>query len=264
MLGVDFSILKVDMVGSRPLYDSGIRNKLVEELLKHPKFVAEQWGYSERGGNKFDAEKVLAHDTGDASQETLQFRRRRGVRYQMRMHLGRRPNLVWELEPPPPPEALPELFEVTEGLANAYEPDVLWIKARTSAKFDFNDDASRIQRLMDSSTGGAPVHYRDDGVGGLGIRTVLGPLLIEQIGRDLLGALPAPAVVKDLPWGGMLIDLVPEPWAKQMVDVQESWVKCMKHLEPNTFMTKLELLPNGSVRRIVPQTPGWNPGGLVV
>lgn len=263
MLGVEFSLLKVDVVGSHPLYDSGVRNKIFEELLKHPKFVPEQWGYSERGGNKFDAEKVLAHDTGGASQETLQFRRRRGVRYQMRMHLGKRPNLVWEFEPPPPKDAWPELFELTEGLANAYQPDVLWVKARTSGKFDFSDEPSRVQRLMDSSTGGAPVHYRDDGVGGLGIRTVFGPLLADQIGRDLLATLPAPAVIKDLKWGGVLIDLVAEPWSKQMTEVRESWVASMKHLEPNSFMTKLELLPNGSVRRTVPKTPEWNPGGLV-
>ena len=97
----------------------------------------------------------------------------------------------------------------------------------------------------------------------MGIRTVFGPLLADQIGRDLLATLPKPAVVRDLEWGGVLIDLVSEPWTKQMTEVRESWVACMKHLEPNTFMTKLELLPNGAVRRTLPQTPGWNPGGLV-
>src|SRR3954470_19708129 len=137
MLGVDFSLLKVDMVGSRPLYDSGVRNKILQELLKHPKFVPEQWGYTERGGNKFDGEKVLAHDTGGASQETLQFRRRRGCRYELRLHLRRRPNLVWEFEPPPPAEAWAELFAIAEAFANAYEPDVLWVSARLKQKFDF-------------------------------------------------------------------------------------------------------------------------------
>jgi hypothetical protein len=168
-----------------------------------------------------------------------------------------------EFQPCPPAAALPDVFALAEGFANAYQPDVLWMKARTSAKFDFNDDASRIQELMDSSTGGAPVRYRDHGVGGLGIRTVFGPLLVEQIGRDLLAALPAPALVKDLKWGGVLIDLVPEPWSKPMAEVRDSWVKSMRHLEPNPFMTKLELLPGGAVRRTVPTTPSWNPGGLV-
>jgi hypothetical protein len=264
MLGIEFSLLKIDIVGSQPLYDSTVRNKLLEELLKHPKFVPEQWGYSERGGNKFDADKVLAHDAGDASQETLQFRRRRGVRYDMRMHLGRRPNLVWVFEPPPPKETWQELFTIAEGFANAYEPDVLWVMARTSMKFNFDDADSRTQTLMARGTGGAPVHYRDHGVGSLGIRTVFGPQLVEQIGARLLGSLPSPAVVKDLKWGGMLIDLVPEPWSKQMAEVRESWVTCMKHLEPNTFMTRLELLPSGAVRRTLPQTPGWDPGGLVL
>lgn len=181
----------------------------------------------------------------------------------MQLFLGRRPNLALELQPSPPPEALPEAFAIAEGFANAYRPDVLWVKARTNAKLDFSDEASRIQELMDSSTGGAPVHYREHGVGGLGIRTVFGPLLADQTGRDLLATLPKPAVVRELEWGGVLIDLVDAPWAKQMTEVRESWVACMKHLESNPFMTKLELLPNGAVRRTVPKTREWNPGGLV-
>ena len=263
MLGVEFSRMDVDVVGSRPLYDGGVRNKILEVLLKHPKFVPEQWGYSERGGNKFEAAEVLVPDAGGPSQDTLYFRRRRGIRYEMMFFLGRRPNLAWEFEPPPPVDAWAELFAIAEGFASAYEPDVLWISARLKQKFDFNDEESRVDQLMDSSTGGAPVHYRKHGVGGLGIRTVFGPRLVEQIGRELLATLPAPAVVKDLKWGGMLIDLVPEPWSKPMADVRASWVKCMKHLEPNPFMTKLELFPNGAVRRTLPQTPGWDPGGLV-
>lgn len=263
MLGIEFSLIKVDMVGSKPLYDSEVRNKLIEELVKHPKLLPEQWGYAERGGKKFDADAMLAHDAGGPSQYVLHFRRRRGARYEMRMSLHKRPNLVWDFEPPPPPELLPELFATAEAFANAYEPDVLWLKGRVKAPFDFNDEGSRIDELIDSSGEGAPVRYREKGVAGLGIRTVFGPLLADQIGRDLLATLPRPAVVQQLKWGGVLIDLVPEPWSKPIAEVRESWVACMKHLEPNSFMTKVELLPNRAVRRTVPTTPGWNPGGLV-
>ena len=261
MLGVDLKRFQVDVVGSRSFADVGVKNGIVNVLLGHPKFVPEQWGYEERGGSKFDRDEVLGEIPTPGS--ILFFRRRRGIRQEILMSLGNRPRLKWDFTPPPSTDGWPEIFGIAAELADAYQPDFSFVRAKVDLELDQSDEASRTQYLMDSPGDCSPVWYRKEGVSGLGIRTIFGPLTADQVDRDRLHSLPKPATVRDLKWGGVLVDLMPDPWSRQMAELRTSWVACMKHLMPSDFFTKTTLQPNGAIKREVPAKPGWDPGGLV-
>jgi hypothetical protein len=229
--------------------------------LAHPKFVPEQWGYEERGGDKFEREDVLR--AVPIPGMVLQFRRRRAVRQQLLLVLDDRPNLDWKFEPPPAPETWPEIFGMTEELAATYKPDFSAVTARVEMKLDPSDEVSKTQYLMNRPADCSPVWYREDGVLGLGVRTIFGPLTADQVDRSRLRELPSPAKVRDLKWGGVLVDLMPEPWTRQMSELRASWIACMEHLMPSDFFTKATLSPDGTIKREQPSKPGWDPGGLV-
>jgi len=253
--------LKVQMVGSRSLADKAVKNALLEVVLAHPKFVPEQWGYEERGGDKFEREAAL--NAVPIPTMILSYRRRRGLRQELRLVLGKRPTVNWEFEPPPPTEAWPEIFTIVEELAAAYKPDFAMVKAPVEMKLDLQDEESRNQYLMNNPGDCSPVWYREEGVAGLGVRTIFGPLTADQVERDRLRSLPSPAVVRDLKWGGVLVDLMREPWTRQMSGLRTSWLTCMKHLMPSNFFSTATLTPEDGVKVELPQSPGWDPGGLV-
>jgi len=261
MLGVKLERLQLQMVGSRSLADKAVKNSILEVFLAHPKFVPEQWGYEERGGDKFEREEAL--NAEPIAGLFLHFRRRRGIRQQLLLSLGDRPKVDWKFEPPPESPAWPEIFGITEELATAYQPDFAIVKARVEMKLDPSNEDSRTQYLMNSPADCSPVWYRKDGILGLGTRTIFGPLTADQVDRDRLRTLPKPAVVRDLKWGGVLVDLMSDPWARQMPELRASWVASMKHLMPSNFFTKATILPDGNVQRELPNVPGWDPGGLV-
>jgi hypothetical protein len=261
MLGVKLERLQFQMVGSRSLADQAVKNAILEVMLAHSKFVPEQWGYEERGGDKFSREEVLKATPIPGL--ILHFRRRRGIRQHLLLNLGKRTNVDWKFEPPPDSATWPEIFGMTEELALAYQPDFGVVKTRVEMKLDPSNEDSRTQYFLNSPVDCSPVWYRKDGVLGLGTRTIFGPLTANQVDRDRLRSLPAPAVVRDLEWGGVLVDLVREPWTREMSELRTSWVACMKHLMPSNFFTKANILPDGNVQRVLPQTPAWDPGGLV-
>ena len=261
MLGAKLERLQMQMVGGRSLAEVAVKNAIIEVFLAHPKFVPEQWSYEERGGSKFERAEVLA--AVPIPGMVLQFRRRRGVRQQLLLVLGDRPNVDWKFEPPPGPEVWPEIFGMSEELAAAYKPDFAVVKARVEMKLDLADEASKTQYLMNRPADCSPVWYRKDGVSGLGVRTIFGPLTADQIERGRLHGLPGPAQVRDLEWGGVLVDLMPEPWTRQMSELRASWVACMKHLMPSDFFSEIEFTADGSLERKLPSKPGWDPGGLV-
>ena len=62
-------------------------------------------------------------------------------------------------------------------------------------------------------------------------RTWLGPWLVHQIGRDLLDH--CGAVVADTPWGGVTVDLLPDPWTHDIEPLAEARLRVMAALAPS-------------------------------
>src|SRR4051812_18730349 len=105
MLGVKLERLQFQMVGSRSLADKAVKSAIVEVFLAHPKFIPEQWGYEERGGDKFERDAAL--EATPIAGMILNYRRRRGLRYQLLLSLGKRTNVDWKFEPPPESKTWP-------------------------------------------------------------------------------------------------------------------------------------------------------------
>jgi hypothetical protein len=263
MAAVTLKLLRIEMTGARPFYDAEVRRGVIDALLAHPRVAPEIWSTKERGGLPFDYEKAVKYRTGAPDGVTLFLRRKKAVTCQLTMFLHRQPSIIVDFDPVPDVAFWPELYALADDFANAYEPDLLWVRPRLERVFDADDARSRaLARLAQCGTV-APIAYRKKGIAGLGLRTVLGPLLIRQIGAERLSTLPAPAVTKLLPWGGISIDLMPDPWTRSLEELSDSWAACMTALEPSGFFSPTTLNADGDARYTRPDTPGWDPGGLV-
>ena len=255
--------LNIEMTGGRPLYDASVRRPIIDVLLENPKLTPEIVSVEERGGDPFDYEDAVAYFTGSPDSNTLYLRRKKLIKYELSMFLHKEPALLLECDPKTDAKHWPQMYALAEGFANAYQPDLLWVRGLITQEFDPKDELSRNIELMNSIGTTAPIFYRRKGPAGLGLRTVLGPLLIEQIGLSRLMSLPPLTVTKSLPWGGICIDLLPEPWTRSLEELSNAWVACMKHLEPAGFFSTMTLNDYGDVDYGRPDKAGWNPGGLV-
>ena len=158
-----------------------------------------------------------------------------------------------------------EVFELGNRLAHATTPDFGTTHLLSCALdlFPTADPDVKTRRMMDAGTDVAPAGYFADGAGGRGLCTYLGPLVLDQLGRERVRSLPAPAVVTELASGGLRVDLTPEPSTQLGPITRESWRRCMEHLAPAGWFSTMTLSETGWVTATPPQTPGWNPGGQV-
>lgn len=255
--------LRIEMAGSRPFYDADVRRGVVDALLARPKLTPEVWSAQERGGPPFDYEKVVNYRTGAPDGNTLFLRRKKVIKYDLSMHLHKKAALIMSFDPKTDAKQWPEIYLLAERLADAYQPDILWVRPLLEQTYDAQDERCQTFARMGQVGTVAPIFYRDNGPAGLGFRTVLGPRLIEQVGMDRIASLPPLAITKSLPWGGVSIDLLSEPWARSLDELSDAWRACMQHLEPAGFFAEVALNQKGEARLTRPKTPGWDPGGLV-
>lgn len=78
--------------------------------------------------------------------------------------------------------------------------------------------------------------YPTNGPVGLGLRTYFGGDILALFGREFL--LQAPGFVRELPWGGISIDLCQKPWEKEKEELLTSWSQIMAYLQQAEVMCK--------------------------
>jgi hypothetical protein len=233
----------------------------VDALLSDAELAPEQMSKDEAGGEPF-ARTALSQGDWAPSQLTQFLRRTRGQPYELQLTLSKRPHLGMEFPvAKTPARNLPLVFRAGDLLAAAVQPDMGWVHVCAQLPKPPKEPDDVTQSLMDLSSDGNPVDYSEDGPGGLGMRTYLGPFVVEQVGRERLKTLPKPAQVTELPWGGVRVDLAPEPWAASAKALRDSWQQAMKHLRPAEFFATLSLGPKGQLR--TQRGAHCNPGGQV-
>jgi hypothetical protein len=145
-------------------------------------------------------------------------------------------------------------------LAQAYTPDfgTLFCMADLDPAPGASDDA--LKALLDTCAG-LSTFYPLDGVGGLGYRTYIGPLVAKQIGDDRLETLPAPARTSRLDWQGWRVDLCVEPWSAPWETLRDAYAACMAHLRPSGWFATPHWTASEVLEMIAPNHPGWVAGG---
>jgi hypothetical protein len=220
--------------GTKPLYDRS-RLSQVLDVLEERGVLPAKAGLDERNRKPYTRETVLgllADPPTPYKQAYLYLWATKPMRYWASLALWERANLGIELEPTPPADRWPGIFELADALAAIFEPD--WgavgivFDARDDLKRDFANDDERDFYLLAEGIGLYPKDYVQRGPHGLAPRTYIGPFFAEQFGRDRIESLPL--LVEKLEWGGYRVDLAPEPWVPDAPALLDGWRRGMSHL----------------------------------
>ena len=223
------------MYGTKPLWEADRLEALLVVLESFPAFAPQFWSRDERTKKSYAREEILGDRKPLSIKKNLDFylKRQRAPKYFAILDAGVCPNFEIKVDVNMPTKHWSAFYELADKLAEVFEPDlaltIIFPNTPISSEpteLDFR------WSLFDQASYVAPVDYRPTGLRGLALRTHLGPHYINQIGRDVLLSTPGVAI-KEQAWGGMRIDLGPEPWMLLPEDMLTRWETAMEHLRPS-------------------------------
>jgi hypothetical protein len=236
--------IQLHLTGDRPLFRQDVLRPVLEAIQADPALAAEEWGLDEQSLRPIDLDQAASVARGVSSPHMLRLQRGKRVRQSTLIRLNRYPAVITEVPPATPPQDWHHLFEFGDPLARAFRPDVAWVHVfRTDGEPVSGGDPRRFEMDM-GVTGSGPV-YDEDGPGGLGMRTYIGPHLVEAFGRDRLLSTPVPST--ELDWGGVRLDLVERPWEAPEAELLAAWQAAMSHLRPAEVFSEVERGGDGYV-----------------
>jgi hypothetical protein len=241
-----------EFVTSLPFYDGAVTSRVLEALCNVPELVPEKYGTEERGQSAFDPHAWPKTPGVPNAACTYHFKRTKRLKYIMRLHPDWRPRLYLDFDPKMPAKDYPLVFEASDAVAAACEPDIGWVHFSSHVNLPSATPGDEIQEVMDLATDAHAGRWRDQGPRGLGMRTYIGPLFLEQLGRERVLSLPVP--VTALSWGGVRVDLTERPWACTREELHDAWLRAMEHLRPAGIFATYQVSPTGAVKF----TPGVN------
>lgn len=120
-------------------------------------------------------------------------------------------------------------FMLSDQIAEIVKPRFGVTHIFWPAQTPWKTEIERMQKWMNLCSYPVPVKFFPNGPLGLGMRTYLGGDVLEMFDREILSDIPA--VVTDLSWGGIRIDLAENPWELDSEELLNNWMKVMQHLE---------------------------------
>jgi hypothetical protein len=234
---------------TRWIGDKALLGAVLDALASEVRFEPERFGTDERRMKAFSKKAMLSAAPKQAGREWIVlFERDAPFTFQGSFTTTRETSSLIGVQDPSP-EAIRAAFDLGDRLAPIVTPEVAavgrWIDAERPAP---HADAETVV-WMNAAVGVDWGSLRSEGLVGLAARTYLGPSVVELIGRATIEALPVPVAWQ--PWGGVRVDLVPEPWSATEPELVEAWKKAMAVLRPSDAFSR------GKVN-----APGWLAAGL--
>jgi uncharacterized protein YjbI with pentapeptide repeats len=245
------SICVIELAGGRPLYGSDVRAEVLAALLRSP-FAPEQFSFESEAQLEPLDPAVVTESLPGPSGRWLMLTRKGAPACDVLLALGPRPALFLRSDCARSPGGPRALFELADALAEICQPALGWAHVARELEPPYLDEAARRRARMDEGVRGR-FELDDRGPGGLGMRTYFGERALEQLSPEALHALPAPAQVVELPWGGVRVDLLPSPFAAAEVDLLGAFERAMGAVEPTGFFAAA----NVSAEGVRFEAPAW-------
>lgn len=225
------NLFSISMFNSEPLKERDTLLKLLN-IFEEDKRNPTKWGYDERVRLDYDKDEVIERATSDKHDFSyIYLWRNKDVKYMghFNLELSSRAFLDFEFGKSMPQKYWQEFFEISHEIAEVVKPRIGIAHIFLPPTIPWKNDKERIQRYMNTCSQPTPVRLIEHGPMGVGMRTYFSGDIMELFGREFL--LNAPAVVSELAWGGICIDLVDKPWEANISEILESWINVMNYLE---------------------------------
>ncbi|MGO4531471.1 hypothetical protein AB4Z30_20525 [Paenibacillus sp. 2TAF8] len=225
------NLFNILMYPTVKLREKHILNCLLDSFEYDDKFTPTTWGNSEIIRVGYNRQEIIERSFNDLSQiSEVHLQRDKMVKYSGYFELDSnlRSFLKFSFDKSMNRKHWRDVFELSDQLAETVKPRYGITHISWPAVTPWQTEKEKIHKWMNLSSYPVPVKFFPNGPLGIGMRTYLSGDILEMFGRDVL--VKCPAVIKDLSWGGIQIDLVENPWESDLEQLLERWMEVMEYL----------------------------------
>ena len=218
------------MFPSIPLKEEATLERLLRVFESHEKFSPNKWGNWERIRLDYNKSEIIDLASLDKIDEVY-LHRNLSVKYSGRFDINWKQSsyFSFEMNKSTSQKYWSTFFELFDQVAEIVKPRYGVTHVAWEEIIPWTNDRERLKIWMFYASDIVPKDYQY-GPHGLGIRTYLGGDILELFGREIFKTIPA--IVTEMEWGGIRVDLVDKPWEADPELLFDRWLAAMKHLEP--------------------------------
>ncbi|MDM5155433.1 hypothetical protein QUF88_16960 [Bacillus sp. DX1.1] len=226
----------IEMYPTVSLNKEEILSRLLDVFESNEKFAPTHWGNCETVRVEYNREEILEKVISERRVSEVHLYRDKSVNYRgsFEVNWSHRSFLEFEFHKSIPKKLWPAFFELSDQIAEIAKPRYGVTQIFWPLSYPWNTEHERLHMWMEISSQPVPVRFLPNGPLGLRARTYFGGHILDMFGRNLL--LNSPAVVSELNWGGICIDLLNNPLQADSDMLLDSWLHVMKYLEPAQAM----------------------------
>ncbi|PEA52462.1 hypothetical protein CON64_23550 [Bacillus pseudomycoides] len=213
-----------------------ILGRLLDVFESNEKFAPTHWGNCETVRVEYNREEIIEKVISERRVSEVHLYRDKSVNYRgsFKVNWSQGSYLEFEFHKSISQKLWPAFFELSDQIAEIVKPcygvaNIFW-----KASYPWNTERERLHMWMNMSSLPIPVRFLPNGPLGVGTRTYFGSHVLDMFGRDLL--LNSPAMVSELNWGGICMDLLKNPLEADINILLDSWLHVMKYLEAAQVM----------------------------
>ncbi|UNL83222.1 hypothetical protein [Priestia koreensis] len=206
--------------------------RLLDVFESNEKFAPTHWGNSETVRVEYNREEILEKVISEGRVSEVHLYRDKSVNYRgsFQVRSGHGSFLDLEFQKSIAKKMWPDFFKLADQIAEIAKPSFGTAQMSWPVPHPWNTERERLQKWMNISSLPIPVRFRPNGPLGVGARTYFSGHILEMFDRDFL--LNAPAVVSELEWGGVCMDLLQDPLEADRDTWLDRWLDVMNYLEP--------------------------------
>lgn len=222
------TLFGISMYPTVSLDSEELINQYLDVFESDEKFVPIEWGDSELIKLDYCRTEAIKR-VSDGKVSELYLHRNKSIKYTGYVDVQADPRsyLSLKFDKTMSRKYWSQFFELSNQLANIVRPRFGSTHIFWPAKYPWNNEREHDLVWMNISAQPIPVRFLPNGPLGLGMRTYFGGHVLEMLGRDFLKR--TPAIVTELEWGGICIDLLEESWEADVEEVLDIWLKVMDY-----------------------------------
>jgi hypothetical protein len=205
-------------------------SNLLDIFESNDKFSPTHWGNSEQIKVEYDRNEIIEKISEKSISEVF-LHRDRTVKYTGSFkvnNMSPRSYLNFDFHKSMPKKMWPAFFELSDKIAGIIKPSFGVTHIFWPPIYPWSNDNDRNHIWMNLCSYPVPVKFLQNGPMGVGTRTYFSRHILEMFGKSLLKN--ATAVISELDWGGMSIDIIEKPWDADVSVLLDNWLKVMNYL----------------------------------
>ena len=213
-----------------------VLGRLLDVFESNEKFAPTHWGNSEMVRVEYNRQEILEKVVSEHKVSEVYLYRDKSVNYSgsFEVNWSHRSFLKFEFHESIPKKLWPAFFELSDQIAEIAKPSYGVTQIFWPLSYPWNTERERLQMWMEISSQPIPVRFLPNGPLGVGARTYFSGHILEMFDKELLQN--SPAVVSELDWGGLCIDILNNPLESDSDTLLDNWLQVMKYLEPAQVM----------------------------